>query len=124
LVKRLSLNVLVTVALLLLLKVEVTAQPNPYSGNNFLNGCKAAAEQKKKLETLYVEGFCEGLALTLYEYARVLPEPYRSCAPKDGATINQIVRVIVSYMEANPGKLHLPLVDLATDALRYTWPCR
>lgn len=103
---------------------QVTAQTNPYSGNNFLNGCKSAAEQKTKVDTLYVEGFCNGMALTLYEYARVLPEPYRSCAPKEGATINQIVRVIVSYMEANPGKLHLPLVDLATDALRHTWPCR
>jgi hypothetical protein len=39
-------------------------------------------------------------------------------------TVAQAVRVVVSYIEARPARMHEPFNDLALEALREAWPCK
>jgi hypothetical protein len=42
----------------------------------------------------------------------------------DKATLNQAVRVVVSYIEARPARMHESFAELALEALRAAWPCK
>jgi hypothetical protein len=42
----------------------------------------------------------------------------------DGATIFQLVRVVVKHIEAHPERMHEDFHNLALEALRTAWPCK
>ena len=39
-------------------------------------------------------------------------------------TTEQMVRVVVTYIEGRPARMHEPFNHLALEALRAAWPCR
>ena len=45
------------------------------------------------------------------------------CAP-DGVTYGQAVKIVATYGEKNPTKLHLLYAELATTALAEAFPCK
>jgi Rap1a immunity proteins len=46
----------------------------------------------------------------------------RICLPRE-VTDEQIVKVVVQYIDSQPARLHEDFVLLAMEALRKTWPC-
>jgi hypothetical protein len=66
----------------------------------------------------HVRGYCVDLVMGI---ARDAYAP-RICLPR-GFTDEQIVRVVVQYIDSQPARLHEDFVLLATEALRKTWPC-
>jgi hypothetical protein len=39
-------------------------------------------------------------------------------------TLEQMVRVVLAYIDARPAEMHADFIDLALEALRAAWPCR
>jgi hypothetical protein len=46
----------------------------------------------------------------------------KSCAP-DNATNNQLMRVVLAYIEVRPQRMNEEFMKLAVEALRSAWPC-
>jgi hypothetical protein len=44
------------------------------------------------------------------------------CTP-DGGTNEQIIRVIIKYIEARPARMHESFLRLALEAMVEAWPC-
>ena len=67
-----------------------------------------------------------GLAMTclgMFAAMNQLQTELGFCAPHTVPT-GQMLRVAVTYAEANPARMHEPLPRLALEALRKAWPCR
>jgi Rap1a immunity proteins len=45
------------------------------------------------------------------------------CLPQ-GVTNNQVVAVVIKYIEARPERMHEQFGDLALEALTAAWPCK
>jgi hypothetical protein len=54
---------------------------------------------------------------------RLLPEDLNSCIPHN-VTLNQLVRVVVVYIECRPQRMHEPFNSLALEAMHEAFPCR
>ena len=91
------------------------------SGNFMLQHCQHVLSQKYQLDSL--DGECIGVIRTLVFLDSALPDKWKFCAPNK-VTPEQSIRVVVKYMEAHPGKLHLNFKELAMSALAEAWPCR
>lgn len=98
-------------------------------GNSLLQHCKAAVNfldtQKLNGKDLGVGlcfGFAEGVAMTLDTYSDQIKKPVKVCLPKDIAK-PQLVRVLTSYLEAHPEKLHHSETTLGVVAFASAFPC-
>jgi hypothetical protein len=67
-------------------------------------------------------GLCMGMVVTVGYVARDMPEHLRSCRP-DKVTNAQMMRVVVSFVEARPERMHEDMRQLVIDAFRHAWPC-
>ena len=68
--------------------------------------------------TAHLRGYCVDLVIGVARNAYV-PS---ICLPRE-VTDEQIVRVVVRYIDSQPAPLHEDFVLLAIEALRKTWPC-
>lgn len=111
-------------ATVLLMASAAPAAPqgsNLQSGNSHYQGCKGFVAYESGGDS-FMRGTCAGIVITLMSVGPVLPPGPRFCSPQ-GATFRQGARVVVSYMDRNPGELHKPFVLIANTALREAWPC-
>lgn len=69
-----------------------------------------------------VGGRCAGIVATLSFVSRVLPDNLKFCHP-NVATADQIVEVIVKFVEANPDAAEQDFRLVALAAMRNKWPC-
>jgi Rap1a immunity proteins len=44
--------------------------------------------------------------------------------PLKGATLEQMIRIVIAYVDARPARLHEKFSFLALEALRAAWPCK
>lgn len=88
------------------------------SGNAILPGCRDHIERKGS----FSGGECVGAVHTLMTMRENLLPGLRHCMP-DEITIEQAVRVVVTYMEKNAQRTHERFVDLALAAFQDAWPC-
>jgi hypothetical protein len=70
-----------------------------------------------------VSGACMGMMLVLKSTGHLLHGEARVCVPLD-TTIEQMLRVITNFIDAQPELAHLPFVDLSIYAMRAAWPCK
>jgi hypothetical protein len=91
------------------------------SGNEMLAPCKHFVGSDANPGT-FTGGLCAGAVAGIAFVANSLPSGARSCFPQ-GLSNLQMVRVLVSFMEANPGRLHDDFRLLTIEAFRQTWPC-
>jgi Rap1a immunity proteins len=109
------------VAILLALTMPASAA-DTNSANFYLPGCKGWLDREKKLlapDEALMQGLCAGLVVGLGYGAGGKD----FCQPK-GVTNNQVVAVVVKYIEARPERMHEPFGDLAFEALTAAWPCK
>ena len=71
----------------------------------------------------FKEGVCAGLIEGLGYTAGLLPDPFKSCAPK-GVTNLQSARVVLAYIEHRPQRMHEDFRKLVLEALHNAWPCK
>jgi Rap1a immunity proteins len=92
------------------------AQENVASANFQLPGCRELVFSHISGETAFRAGWCVGaVAAILSIYPSV-------CGPR-GVTPEQAARVVISYLETKPARLHESFYKLTVEALSKAWPC-
>src|SRR4051794_23713728 len=109
----------VALALTMVACVPATAATGT-TGRELLQGCRTAVENR----TLdFPAGLCLGTVVTILNVAQpsVVGSEFVVC--KDpGASVNQALRVVLRYMEANPQVLDKELAAIALNAMQLVWP--
>ena len=93
-------------------------QPDTESANFMLPHCKRVLLVERGKGT-FTEGRCAGSIISLVTFERILG----FCSP-ESVTNEQVMRVVVAYIEARPARMHEDYRNLALEALREAWPCR
>jgi hypothetical protein len=99
------------------------------NGIKFLDMCNSAlafdVEKAEPLDAMklgscfsYLEGFSHGLKLA----SRIADEPFL-CMPEEHVTNRQWARIVISYLEKNPKKLHESKFILVLEAMLDAFPC-
>ena len=114
-------SLLAAAILLWAYSTAVARQPDVDSGNYFLPACKAFASETF-YENALDEGVCAGVVKAVSQVGKRLDPKWRSCTPGE-TTLAQRVRVVISFLEAHPERLHEDFTPLAVEALRQAWPC-
>jgi len=100
------------------------AQPDQYSANSIMPGCREAAAPVTfsipSNESNDLASFCLGLVGGLSYSGR---SDGTMCFPA-GMTSQQAVRVVVEYIDGHPERMNENIVPLAIEALRAAWPCK
>jgi hypothetical protein len=91
----------------------------------FVNG--SALLEKCNSEDAYYEGRCLGYISGIYGTLYTLPEwkgfDEIVCVPPK-ASLRQLQKVVVMYLESHPEKLHLTASSLTLNAIGSAFPCR
>jgi hypothetical protein len=96
------------------------------TGNDLLPSCKEMVTStiSPLSTTAYTQGLCSGIVRGVWFLADEIPQAVgRACIPSN-ATLGQLIRVVVAYMERNPALLNYDFTVLTLNALREAWPCR
>jgi hypothetical protein len=98
------------------------------SGNAYLPGCRAVVDDKAtaaklKIEELLVGGKCMGVVSAMIGVSTFFAPEYRYCVPA-GVNIGQGMKVVISYLDANPSQLHLDFRVLVHRAFKAAFPCK
>jgi hypothetical protein len=93
---------------------------DPFSGTAMLPGCKAFLSHADSDKA--AQGACLGAVSAHLFYTSVVRAEMASCPPEN-TTVDQAVRVVVEFMEANPQSLGDYFHWLVVEALRKAWPC-
>ena len=121
------------------------AAPEEFSANSILPGCKDAINEKSthQLE----QGLCMGIIRWVTQMGDAALLVLRADSrdnldankrlglrsawgtlcidgPPHEATLGQVVRVVVAYIDARPARMHAEFGALALEALRDAWPCK
>jgi Rap1a immunity proteins len=67
-------------------------------------------------------GSCEGMMETAMVFAPNMPSDSRACAPAQGSVLES-AKVLLRYLDKNPGRVSEAGITLAIEALRDAWPC-
>jgi hypothetical protein len=117
------------------LALTITATPAaeaPSGANVILPGCRAFVDRNSR-DNLMLQGFCvgtvNGIAFAtgaLREFPPLNDDVRRELCSNgpDTATNDQLVRIVIAYIEARPERMHEPFERLAAEALVAAWPCR
>ena len=93
------------------------AQKDIYSADYIVPGCRDFIGIG--IGNIHLRGYCVDLVIGV---ARDAYAP-RICLPRE-VTDEQIVRVVVQYIDSQPARLQEDFVLLTTEALRKIWPCK
>jgi hypothetical protein len=95
------------------------------SANAIFRGCKAFVEGRAADAQLYGLGnYCAGIVMGIASVGQDLSRPeWQSCAP---ATTNaqQMVRVVVDFIEGHPERMRDDFKGLTLEAFHDAWPCK
>ena len=67
-------------------------------------------------------GSCEGMLETAMVFSPNMPNDVRACPPAQGSTVES-AKVLLRYLDKNPGRVSEAGITLAIEALRDAWPC-
>jgi hypothetical protein len=83
--------------------------------SSIMPGCRDFVATRKG--DAFARGLCVGLVKNLFEYAP-------NICPPEGLKNDQIVRVIVRYVDSDPARLQEDFNGVAAEAMRKAWPCQ
>jgi hypothetical protein len=119
-------NMPATAMALILFSLGAEAQEGTYSdsANYLLQYCKYSLVDRPLggYNVGFGAGVCMGMVDAAGFFTRALPSDLKSCRPQ-GVTREQLVRVVVAYVEARPERMHEDLLGLTIEAFRNAWPC-
>jgi hypothetical protein len=113
------------IAMVLILNCRIAvAQPDQYSANNIMPGCRDAAAlitfSNPSNDHSDQASFRLGIIVGLSYMGR---SDGTICLPA-GVTREQAVRTVVQYIDGQPARMNENFVPLAIEALQATWPCK
>lgn len=116
--------IIASVCALFFYKAVAAAQEDVQSANYLIDACRVVASgATPKGDEMFQAGLCIGKVEALSWVATGLTDDrLRSCRPS-AVTPKQIAKVVVTYLDRNPARLHEPFVGLALEALANAWPC-
>ena len=92
------------------------------NGSDLIEACRAAASGSPL--TTVQQGMCVGEVVALAWLAPgQINSALRSCVP-DNVDAQQMVQVVVNYLDRNQDRLRVPFEGLALEALAQRWPCQ
>jgi len=100
------------------------AGPNQTSADYVMPGCRDVAplitfsdvgESKEQISRM---SFCAGIVVGL----SFMGQPYGICVPA-GTTSQQVISIVVQYIDGQPARIHEDFNSFAVEALRANWPC-
>jgi hypothetical protein len=100
------------------------AQEHTQSGNDSIEACRSIANGTAPTpDNVLRVGICYGEIEALKWFTQgVNDENLRSCVPTS-VTRQQMVKVVVAYLDQNSAGLREPFEGLALEALAHKWPC-
>jgi Rap1a immunity proteins len=117
----------IAVVVLLMFCAGVRAQPptEDTSANSVFLGCKAFVEDRTPNAQLNAgANFCSGVVHGLASVGKYLSPPeWQSCVPA-ASDARQLARVVISYIEARPQRMHEDFRRLTLEAFHSAWPCK
>jgi Rap1a immunity proteins len=129
----------ISCALLALTITEAAAAEDPNSANAILPACRAFLGSGPPANYL-AGGYCSGVVAGIAFMAqtsnvglsafsgdgksRALKDRWTSLCVPNGVIREQVVRVVVRYIDVRPGRMHEDFMSLALEALFDAWPCR
>jgi hypothetical protein len=113
------------------------AEEDIHSANYIMPGCRNVFDGPYSGPAQYCLGVITGIshmAVLTKTFVQSFPDPagwqssylrYSQCLDiPSGVTGFQTVRVVVTYIDARPERMHEPFSVLALEALRTAWPCK
>jgi hypothetical protein len=67
-------------------------------------------------------GACEGMVETAMVFAPNMPADVRGCPPQQGSVLES-AKVLLRYLDNNPGRLEDAGITVTLEALKDAWPC-
>jgi Ssp1 endopeptidase immunity protein Rap1a len=123
---KIAIALAVTLGFVAAIRAE-SAVPYDDTGNALLPSCREWVDRKAPhtKDDAALQGLCAGLIVGTGRFSaqRGIPANFRSCTPLE-TTNDQLIRVVVRFMENHPERLQLPLVILTILALQEAWPCK
>jgi hypothetical protein len=118
-----------TLALIVLSITPASAQAPMRTGNDYEAACRlfvaygspSEPSNPKPLEHAKM-GQCVGALMATAYLGTSLAPLIRFCVP-ESATLFQVAKVVLKYMDDHPSKLDQEFPRLAAQALRLAWPC-
>ena len=97
-----------------------------YSANYILPGCKAwlASVSKSPIPIYRKDSRTEYCVTAVYGFTARISDNWKCADIPHPVTIDQIVSVVVQYIDARPNRMHERFRTLAFEALSDAWPCR
>jgi Rap1a immunity proteins len=107
--------------------VSALAQENKQSASYMLPHCRAAVnkEELARPADAVVRGVCIGIIEAIDFMMSEFPpqeKQYSSCPPS-GVSLEQTVRVVITYTEGRPQRMNENFKTLAVEAIHDAWPC-
>jgi Rap1a immunity proteins len=103
-----------------------TPAPATDTGSDNYEMCRSAAESIIPGDIDFTDawrhGMCNGTVSSLFFVGAKLTQGERFCPPMD-STVEQALRVVVTYMERNQEQLHYKLSAISVLAMKEAWPC-
>jgi hypothetical protein len=91
------------------------------SANYLMPGCRGVLSPSKANPDPYLEGWCLGAIDGII----FMGGGNSICLPTNAiVTYEQSARVVVTYIEARPQRMHESFKKLALEALMEAWPCK
>jgi hypothetical protein len=105
---------------LLLASPPARAHETSVEGRYFKTGNALLGECKK--EGLFCDGYIAGVADAHRAVSHSFREMTRYCTPEH-VTVHELRRVVVRWLQANPGQIHFAASSLVVQALHDAFPC-
>jgi hypothetical protein len=125
-------TIIMCAALALTITAAGAAEKDTDSANYILPGCKQLLTKEdargytysKTGQEVFDAGFCSGHVHAAVAVRAVLDDQRGCTVIPRSVTYNQVVRVVVGYIEARPQRMHEPFTYLLMEALQDAWPCK
>jgi len=112
----------------LVILFALVSQAMGANGNDLLPKRNLALDTDKRgpywMERGYCVGFVEGVLSTSNIYKALPNTPRLFCFPPAGVSNEQMIRVVVKYLENHPEQLHFDASILVLTALKEAFPCK
>lgn len=114
-------NIRLLFALLIIIGAGIAEaqSPDTKSANVIMPGCRHFLSTSAD----FGSGVCAGQVNALAQTGRLMTQSLANCVP-EGVTNEQLVRVVVAYIDRIPERTHEPFILLAIEALHAAWPCK